>query len=121
MRKLSRTWHGTYRVCSTQGRDVTVTRLYFSGQPIQVHLKRVMRYPPHLPAGFYWYGQKLKYSDQPPKWVEDLLSRDRQVSNDRKVADQPERQEKEANVAAVSISVDKDAGDMFPLSKRRQR
>ena len=60
MRKLSRPWHGPYRVCSKRGPDVTVTRLYFSGQPIQVHLKRVMRCPPHLPAGFYWHGPKLK-------------------------------------------------------------
>ena len=28
MRKLSRPWHGPYRVCPKQGADVTVTRLY---------------------------------------------------------------------------------------------
>lgn len=29
--------------------------------------------PPHLPAGFNWYGAKCKSQDQPPKWVEALV------------------------------------------------
>ena len=73
LRKLSRPWFGPYRICSRDGPDVTVIRVYHPGEPIQVHLLRVVPCPPHLPAGFYWYGAKCKSQDQPPKWVEALM------------------------------------------------
>ena len=31
--------------------------------------------PPHLPAGFYWYGPRCKSPDNPPKWVETMLKK----------------------------------------------
>ena len=39
MRKLSRPWHGSYRIMSKEGPDVTVVKLYFSqDKVIRVHL-----------------------------------------------------------------------------------
>ena len=73
MRKLSRPWHGPYRVCVKDDANVTVTRVYFPSSSIQVHLTRVVPCPPHLPAGFYWYGSKWRSSEKTPKWVENLL------------------------------------------------
>ena len=54
-RKLSRPWHGPYRIITKSDPDVTVVKIYFpeEGQ-IQVHQSRVCSCPPHLPAGFYW-------------------------------------------------------------------
>ena len=74
MRKLSRPWHGPYRILSRDDPDVTVTRVYSPRNPIQVHQLRVAPCPPHLPVGFYWYGPKCKSPDRPPKWVEALLN-----------------------------------------------
>ena len=56
------------------GPDVTVTRVYFPGNSIQIHLNRVLPIPPHLPAYFYLYGRKCKSPEQPPKWVEKMLN-----------------------------------------------
>lgn len=39
-----------------------------------IHLNRILHCLPHLPAYFYWYGQKCKSPEQPPKWVEKLLN-----------------------------------------------
>ena len=76
MRKLSRPWFGPFRVCSRDGPDVTVTRVYRPSEPIQIHLTRVVPCPPCLPAGFYWYGSKCRSPDNPPKWVDALLCAD---------------------------------------------
>ena len=57
------------------GPDVTVTRVYLTGDCIQIHLNRVLPSPPQLPAGFYWYGPKCKSPEHPPKWIEKLLNR----------------------------------------------
>ena len=65
-RKLSRPWHGPYRVTSIRGPyrvtsirdpDVSVVKVYFPQDPgIWVHQSRVKSCPPSFPAGFYWYG-----------------------------------------------------------------
>ena len=78
MRKLSCPWHGPYRICTSSGPDVSVTRVYFPGE---VHLKRVMPCPPYLPAGFFWYGPKHKSPDNPPRWVETMMSASRQLTD----------------------------------------
>ena len=67
MRKLSRPWFGPYRVCSRDGPDVTITHVYRPGDPIQVHLTRVVPCPPHLLAGFYWYGSRCRSPGNPPQ------------------------------------------------------
>ena len=71
MRKLSRPWHGPYRVVDKRNPDVTVVKVYApqDGQ-IQVHQSRVVHCPPEIPAGFYWYGNKCSSPGRPPQWVD---------------------------------------------------
>ena len=59
MRKLSRPWHGPYRIVDRRDPDVTIVKVYApqDGQ-IQVHQSRVAFCPPELPAGFFWYGKR---------------------------------------------------------------
>ena len=70
-RKLSRPWHGPYRVLERKDPDFVVAKVYDPqhGQ-ICVHQDRVCGCPDDFPAGYYWYGGKQK---GPPKWVERLL------------------------------------------------
>ena len=74
LRKLSRPWHGPYRIIDRQDPDVTVVKIYApqDGQ-IQVHQTRVAPCPPQLPAGFYWYGTRRSSPGRPPKWVDQWL------------------------------------------------
>ena len=73
--KLSRPWHGPYRIISIDDPDVSVVKVYFSQDPsIQVHLSRVQSCPIDFPAGYYWYGSKRRGPGRPPKWVDSLLS-----------------------------------------------
>lgn len=74
LRKLSCPWHGPYRVIDKHDSDITVVKVYApqDGQ-IQVHQSRVVRCPPGLPAGFYWYGSRHSSPGRPPKWVDKLL------------------------------------------------
>ena len=75
IRKLSRPWHGPYRIISIDDPDVSVVNVYFSQDPsIQVHLSRVQSCPIDFPAGYYWYGSKRRGPGRPPKWVDSLLS-----------------------------------------------
>ena len=59
MRKLSRPWHGPYRVIDRRDPDMTVVKVYApqDGQ-VQVHQNRVSRCPQELPSGFFWYGSR---------------------------------------------------------------
>ena len=73
MRKLSRPWHGPYRIPNTRGPDVDVTKVYRPQDGgIQVHQSRV-KHCPNFPAAFYWYGGKQRRPGQPAKWVDQLL------------------------------------------------
>jgi len=56
-RKLSKPWHGPYRIIKKSDPDVTAVTVYFpeSGS-IQVHQSRVCPCPPKWPTAFYWYG-----------------------------------------------------------------
>ncbi len=75
LRKLSRPWHGPYRVVSRDDPDVTVVKMYFPQEPaIQIHQTRVCPCPVGFPPGYYWYGRK-QHSSGPPSWVEDVLER----------------------------------------------
>ena len=72
-RKLSRPWHGPYRVISRDDPDVTVVRVYAPQYgPIQVHQTRVTPCPPQLPAGFFWYGTRRHSPGRPPRWLLNL-------------------------------------------------
>ena len=56
-RKLSRPWHGPYRVVAVANPDVQVSKVYFPEDgTIYVHQSRVRGCPPEFPGGFYWYG-----------------------------------------------------------------
>ena len=75
LRKLSRPWHGPYRVTSCNATNVTAVKVYFPREdPIQVHQLRVKPCPPGFTAGFYWYGTKQRGPGRPPRWVCDILT-----------------------------------------------
>ena len=83
MRKLSRPWHGPYRVLSKEEPDITVAKVYFpQDKTIRVHMSRVTPCPSEFPPGFYWYGTKRHSPGRPPKWVQQLLSKDAEVPID---------------------------------------
>ena len=96
-RKLSRPWHGPYRVVEANEPDVTVYRPQ-DGQ-IQVHHTRVTPCPPAFPAGYYWYGDKRHGPGRPPKWVDKLLRKD---GNQNEESDNP-RTEPTAADQEVSV------------------
>ena len=74
-RKLSRPWHGPYRITEENDPDVTVVKVYFPEEgTIQVHKNRVCPCPPQIPTGFYWYGGNRKSPGKIPKWLQRLLS-----------------------------------------------
>jgi len=61
MHKLSRPWHGPYRITSVRGPDVDVAKVYHPQDGgIQVHQSRVKHCPPNFPAGFYWVRRQAE-------------------------------------------------------------
>ena len=56
-RKLSKPWHGPYRIIQKTKTGIIAVPIHFpeSGS-IQVHSSRVTPCPPEWPVGFYWYG-----------------------------------------------------------------
>ena len=73
-RKLSRPWHGPYRIAELNDPDVTVVKVYFTEEgPLQVYQLHVCQCPPGLLVGFYWYGGTRKSSGQMPQWVEKMV------------------------------------------------
>ena len=74
-RKLSRPWHGPYRVLSKRDPNFTCGKVYFPQHgDLQVHQSRTCPCPPDFPAGYYWYGTKRKGPGRPPRWVDALLA-----------------------------------------------
>ena len=79
LRKLSRPWHGPYRISAVNGPDVSVSKVYYPQDGgIQVHQSRVKPCTLNFPAGFYWYGGKRRGPGRPPKWVEQILADNQQ-------------------------------------------
>ena len=73
-RKLSRPWHGPYRITSCDGPDITAVKVYFPTDPsIQVHQMRVLKCSPTFPTDFYWYRRKRSKPGRPPKHVQKQL------------------------------------------------
>lgn len=73
--KLSRPWHGLYRVVECHGPDISAVKVYLPQDGrVQVHQMRVTPCPSEFPAGYYWYGDKRSGPGRPPKWVGQLLS-----------------------------------------------
>ena len=73
--KVSRPWHGPYRIVAKDETNITATRVYFPDEKsIKIHQSRVQMCTFNFPAGYYWYGKKQTSPGRPPKWVEQLLS-----------------------------------------------
>ena len=71
-RKLSRPWHGPFRIISINDPDVLLTKVYFpQDRTIQVHQSCVKMCPPKFPGGFFWYGGRCRGPGRPPRWVLD--------------------------------------------------
>ena len=89
-RKLSKPWHGPYRVTQKNDPDVTVVPVHFpeSGS-IQVHQSRVCCCPPKWPTGFYWYGGNKLSRGGVPRWLEKLLSQKSAEPEDKIVSAEP--------------------------------
>ena len=79
-RKLSRPWHGPYRITSIEQPDVTAIKVYFpQEEAIRVHMSRVRKAPKEFPAGFYWYGGQRMNHGKYPSWLDDISSDDNNV------------------------------------------
>ena len=77
LRKLSRPWHGPYRVISIDDPDIILSKIYYpQHDPIKVHQSRVKHCPPDLSAGLFWYGSRRSGPGRPPKWTEKLVRPD---------------------------------------------
>ena len=62
--------------------NVSAIKVYFPDEKtIKVHQNRVQMCPFNFPAGNYWYGKKRASLEQPPKWVEQLLT-SKETEND---------------------------------------
>ena len=73
-RKLSRPWHGPYRVLGKTDTTLRVEKVYRTEHtPLHVHQSRVKFCPPDLPPGYYWYGPRHYCPGKVPRWVDNLL------------------------------------------------
>ena len=74
-RKLSRPWHGPYRIESVSLTGVVAVKVYFPQEgSIQVHAQRVTKCPMNFPSGYYWYGNRRKGPGRPPKWLDRMMT-----------------------------------------------
>ncbi len=65
--KLSRPWHGPYRVVSVTNPDVCVVKVYFPEDgEIRIHQSRVKPCPVGFPAGAYLYKGRVSPGNLPP-------------------------------------------------------
>lgn len=72
-RKLSRPWHGPYRVVEATPTGISAQRVYTAkADIIRVHLSRVTRCPLTFPAGYHWYGDRRMGPGRPPKSVAEV-------------------------------------------------
>ena len=105
-RKLSRPWHGSYRVVTVKDPDISVTKIYFPrDKQITVHQSRVKHCPTNFPAGFYWYGGKQRGQGRIPKWVENLLA-DHQDDKINKATDASNCEEEADSTSEVDIQLE---------------
>ena len=82
LRKLSRPWHGPYRISAVKNPDITALKIYFPQEPpIQVHQSRVCSCPSGFPGGFYWYGNKQRSPGKIPKWIDHLNDTDKRTGS----------------------------------------
>ena len=104
LRKLSRPWHGPYRINDLDDTGVTAAKVYFPQDgTIRVHQSRVTSCPEAFPAGYFWYGNRRRRPGRPPRWLEALQSgversgdtptADTGTASDQ--SDKPEREQEE--------------------------
>ena len=75
MRKLSKPWHGPYRIIRRQDPTVVCTKVYFPDHgEMRIHQSRICPCPAEFPAGYFWYGSRRRGPGRPPRWVDRLLS-----------------------------------------------
>ena len=81
-RKLSRPWHGPYRILMCNSPDIITCKVYFpeDGQ-LQIHQMRTTLCSPGFHNGFYWYGKNQASPGHYPKWVENIGFDDNQDTN----------------------------------------
>ena len=73
-RKLSRPWHGPYRLLSCTDTDVVAAKVYFPDEGhIQVHQNRTTICPRDFPNGYYWYGKSQSSNKPCPQWLDAVL------------------------------------------------
>ena len=74
-RKLSRSWHGPYRIELVSSTGVVAVKVYFPQEgSIQVHAQRVTQCPANFPSGYYWYRNRRKGPGRPPKWLDRMMT-----------------------------------------------
>ena len=112
LRKLSRPWHGPYRITSCNDTNVTAVKVYFPREnPIQVHQMRVKPCPDGFPSGYYWYEGKRQGPGRPPRWVQTILSGDTtQPDDDSRIEDD----------AIVEPSIDDDPATSLDVREKPQ-
>ena len=75
LRKLSRPWHGPFRVQNCNVTNIFATKVYFPfEEPAHVHQNRVKPCPDSSPPGFYRYGGRGRGPGHPPRWVKAVLA-----------------------------------------------
>ncbi|KAL5475685.1 hypothetical protein EMCRGX_G025531 [Ephydatia muelleri] len=73
-RKLSRPWHGPYRLLSCTDTDVVAAKVYFPDEGhIQVHQNRTTICRRDFPNGYYWYGKSQSSNKPCPQWLDAVL------------------------------------------------
>jgi len=106
LRKLSRPWHGPYRIQSCDGSDATVVKVYFPQDGgIQVHQTRI-QHCPDIPAGFYWYGGKRSGPGRPPKWTSNINERGSENQQKQIVNQSQSRQRKQSKQQKAKLKQD---------------
>ena len=126
-RKLSRPWHGPYRIIEKRDPDITLCKVYFPEEKsIQVHQTRIQPCPMNFPAGYYWYGSRRVGPGRPPKWVDRLMATDRLTvnpGNDDEDDGQEEEQESEPPVETSNVIVtspnDQNSGTKMKKTRTR--
>ena len=72
--RLSRPWHGPYRVLSCSDTDVVAAKVYFPDEGhTQVHQNCTTICPMDFPNGYYWYGKSQSRNKPCPQWLDEVI------------------------------------------------
>ena len=118
-RKLSRPWHGPYRIISRDDPDVTAVKIFFpTDPPIQVHQSKINKCPPSFPNDFYWYGGRRSKPGRPSKKIQkqlEAIDAELRQSSEAIANENDDRKDK-------TQSVDKDtAASVSPSNRQKGR